>query len=237
MNSKHHHELASKAASASTHRDLATFGPKYLQQGAHVFKVLGALGMALKARKDFTKANHPRVREALDRAERLVGKWLTDCLEHASGANLVHAVADGIGDVEAKGLSLLELPGLVFRSKKSCAFRVADACKALEEQGIDVPTFVEAPPRDPARQRVATEVAWRETYQKKVRMSLPELRALFQQKANTSVSGFIVCAGDGLGLRCPSDDTLRRMAKEMGIVLLAGKRGAPKGQKQNRVRH
>lgn len=96
MNSKIHHELASKSAPILAHQKVAAFGKEYLEQGEHVLKVLGALGNALQARRDYRSANHPKARDAMERAERLVGKWLTDCLEGSNGACLVHAVADGM---------------------------------------------------------------------------------------------------------------------------------------------
>lgn len=235
MNSKVHLELAAKSAPLTVHRAVATFGREYLQQGEHVLKVLGALGNALKARLVVRTSNHPKARETLERAERIVGKWLTDCLESPNGVSLVQAVADGLPSVEAKGITLLEMPTLVLGSTNGAAIRVSDACKILENSGIEVPSFAEAPPRDPVRQRIAMEVVWRSTYQGKVRMSMAELRALFPKVHHVTKAGFTVMPGDGLQLQCPSDDTLGRIAKEFGIELIPGKRGAPKGKKQKRI--
>lgn len=235
MNSKVHLELAAKSAPLTVHRAVATFGREYLKQGEHVLKVLGALGNSLKARREARTSNHPKARETLERAERIVGKWLTDCLESPNGASLLQAVANGLPSVEANGITLLEMPVLVLGSTNGAAIPVSDACKTLEDSGMEVPSFAEAPPRDPVRQRIAMEVVWRSTYQDKVRMSMAELRALFPKVHHVTKGGFTEMPGDGLHLKCPSDETLRRIAKEFGIELIPGKPGAPKGKKQNRV--
>lgn len=223
---KGHRELTDRGAGLDEHARLAKFGA-YAELRDEALRVLSAIGLALRA-KEAADAAKPGATEEYDRMMAVIGKFLIECMEKPrDGGAILRAVADALEAANRNGFTLIEMPSLVLPELFGRAVKVSDALKMASERGLEVPRVPDSVPIDRMRQTLALEVGFVQAQDPNHLFTVKELRGFFGRR----VQGDFEIGHVG---PVPSERTIRRAARELGIPLVGP--GAPKGTKQGRVR-